>query len=323
RARPDLQQQALRRVRAVRTGADPALSELLPVLRNWWSCYGQTGEAAPATPDLAGDTVDRLGTAAWELLPPVPLVQAWGVEGGLLDVLRVQAAQLRRRHELPALALVLAQIAVLDTTAGRWSAAEAAAAEALRLAEEVGADHVATQSRACLSVLAAARGEVRAVDELTTRILRVSVPRGVRALSASAYWQRGRAALFDGRPQEALHDLRCLVEPGHEAAHPTFALFAAVDTVEAAVQVGSGDGVELPVEMVEQWARRTGATWARLAAHRLRALVRSGPTAEDSFRAALAVEGAGSHPFELARTRLAYGEWLRRARRRADARLQL
>src|SRR5688572_31878843 len=55
---------------------------------------------------------------------------------------------------------------------------------------------------------------------------------------------RRRAALFDGRPQEALNDLLCLAEPGHEAAHPVFALVGAVDTVEAAVQVGNTDVVE-------------------------------------------------------------------------------
>lgn len=321
--RSDLQQEALRQVRAVDTDGDPALSELLPVLRNWWSCYDESGEVTPTTLEMASGTVGRLGTAAWELLPPVPLVQAWGIEAGLLDVLRVQAAQLRRRHELTALALALSQIAVLDTAAGRWGAAGTAAAEGLRLAEEVGADHLATQCHSSLGTLAAARGEHRTVDEHTTRILRVSVPRGVRALSAAAYWHRGRAALFDGRPQEALSDLLCLAEPGHDAAHPTCALFAAVDTAEAAVQVGSSDVAGAQVAMVEEWAQRTGATWARAAGHRLRALVQAGPAAEDSFRAALDVAGAGSFPFEYARTRLMYGEWLRRARRRADARFQL
>ncbi|GIJ11850.1 AAA family ATPase [Micromonospora andamanensis] len=321
--RSDLQQEALRRVRAVDTAADAAVSGLMPVLENWWSCYDLTGEATPTTRNLAGDIVGQLGTAAWELLPPVPLVQAWGIDGGLLDVLRVQAAQLRRRHELTALALVLAQIAVLDTAAGRWDAAEMAAIEGLRLAEEVGADHLATQSRSCLGLLAAARGDHRAVEEHTCRMLRVSVPRGVRALSASAYWIRGRAALFDGRPQEALSDLLCLVEPGHDAAHSTFALLAAPDTVEAAVQVGSGDVVGPQVAMVREWAQRTGATWARTAGHRLTALAQGGSAAEASFRAALDVAGAAEQPFEYARTRLLYGEWLRRARRRADASTQL
>jgi DNA-binding CsgD family transcriptional regulator len=321
--RPDLQQEALQQVRAVDTDGDPALSELMPVLRNWWSCYDQTGEVTPTPLDMASDTVGRLGTAAWELLPPVPLVHAWGIEGGLLDVLRVRAAQLRRRHELAALAVVLAQTSILDLNAGRWGAVEAAAAEGLRLAEEVGADHVATQCHASLAALAAARGDAHAVDEHTTRILQVSVPRGVRALSAGAYWCRGRAALFDGRPQEALSDLLCLAEPGHDAAHPVFALVGAVDSVEAAVQVGNTD-VEDRVVLVEEWAQRTGAAWARSAGHRLRALVQGGSSAaETSFRAALDVAGAGGYPFEYARTRLLYGEWLRRARRRADSRIQL
>ncbi|MBP2367442.1 LuxR family transcriptional regulator [Pseudonocardia parietis] len=321
--RPDLQQEALRQVRAVDTGGDPDLSELMPVLRNWWSCYDRTGEVTPSSLAPAGGTVGRLATAACELLPPVPLVQAWGIEGGLLDVLHVQAAQLRRRHELAALAAALSQTAVLDLATGRWGAAETAAAEGLLLAEEVGADHVATQCRSSLGALAAARGDGRAVAEHTTRILQVSVPRGVRALSASAYWHRGRAALLDGRPQEALGDLLCLTEPGDEAAHHTFALFAAVDTAEAAVQVGKADVAEAQVVLLEEWAQRTGATWARMAGHRLRALVRSGSAAETSFRAALDVAGEGGHPFEYARTRLLYGEWLRRARRRADARIQL
>ncbi|WP_327035037.1 helix-turn-helix transcriptional regulator [Micromonospora ureilytica] len=321
--RSDLQQVALQRLRAVNTDGDSEVSGLMPVLRDWWSCYDLAGEFPPPTPDLASDAVGRLGMVAWELLPPVPLVQAWGLDRGLLDVLRVQAAQLRRRHELTALALVLAQIAILDTAAGRWGAAEAAAAEGLRLAEEVGADHLAMQSRSCLGTLAAARGESRAVDEHTSRMLRVSAPRGVRALSASAYWLRGRAALFDGRPQKALSDLLCLVESGHEASHTTIALLAAVDTVEAAVQVSSSDVAVTQVAMVQEWAQRTGATWARTASHRLRALVQGGSAAEVSFRAALDVAGAGAHPFEYARTRLLYGEWLRRARRRADAGTQL
>jgi DNA-binding CsgD family transcriptional regulator len=45
--------------------------------------------------------------------------------------------------------------------------------------------------------------------------------------------------------------------------------------------------------------------------------------AEQQFRAALAVPGAKLRRFEFARTQLLYGEWLRRHRRRGDAREQL
>ncbi|MEQ3553654.1 LuxR family transcriptional regulator [Pseudonocardia nematodicida] len=325
--RTDLRQQALRRLREVdarvEVDDDPSLTALLPVLRSWWSCYDGTGGPAPAAPDGGADTVGVLGALTWELLPPAPLAQAWGIEGPVLDVLRLRAARLRRRHERSGLAVVLSRTAVLDLAAGRWGGAMTAASDGLRLAEEVGADHVAAQCRTTLAALAAARGDRAVVDEHATRVLQVSVPRGVRALTAEAYLYRGRAALFAGQPHEALHDLTALAEPGHEAAHPTFALLAAVDTAEAAVQAGHTDVAESRLTTVSAWAQRSGAAWARAAAHRLRALVRGGAAAEDAYRAALDVPGAADHPFEHARTRLLYGEWLRRARRRADARHQL
>ncbi|MGM0719293.1 MAG: AAA family ATPase [Actinomycetota bacterium] len=319
--RPDLQQTALARLLALDPAGEPA--PVMPTLRSWWACYDGTGRAAGPLPATDAATVGLLGTVPWELLPPVPLAQACGVEGPLHDVLRMQAAQLRRRHELAALAMVLAQSAVLDVAAGRWETAEAGATEGLRLAEEVGADHVASQCRLCLANLAAARGDAPGLDGHTTRALAVSVRQGVRALTASAYWVRGRAALFEGRPRDALLHLMPLGEPGHEAAHPTFALLAAPDTAEAATQEGRTETAAARLVAVETWARRTGAHWARTAAHRLRALAAGGPETEAAFRAALDDAGTDPDPFEQARTRLLYGEWLRRVRRRADARHEL
>jgi len=49
----------------------------------------------------------------------------------------------------------------------------------------------------------------------------------------------------------------------------------------------------------------------------------TGAAAEDAFVDALAVPDAGLRPFEQARTQLAFGQWLRRERRRVEARLQL
>ena len=54
--------------------------------------------------------------------------------------------------------------------------------------------------------------------------------------------------------------------------------------------------------------------------HRCRALLDGD---EDLFRAALAAHEEDNRPFDVARTRLLYGEWLRRDKRKADARAQL
>uniref|UniRef100_UPI0024BA9412 AAA family ATPase n=1 Tax=Mycolicibacterium poriferae TaxID=39694 RepID=UPI0024BA9412 len=153
--RTDLQQHALNRLLSLRADDDPDLSPVMPALTSWWACYDETGELAGSPPGGGGDTVGLLGVVPWALLPPTLLVWAWGAEGPLRDVLGLQVATLRRRQDLPALAMVLSQTAVLDLFSGRWHAAAEAADEALRLAEEVGADHVATQCRLALARLAA------------------------------------------------------------------------------------------------------------------------------------------------------------------------
>ncbi|MGV9854755.1 hypothetical protein ACWDWU_39280 [Streptomyces sp. NPDC003442] len=108
-------------------------------------------------------------------------------------------------------------------------------------------------------------------------------------------------SLFQQRPEEALDTFVRLAEPGHCAEHPTFALLAALDTAEAAVHVGRRDLAEERVRALEARARRTGAPWARSAAHGARALL-GGPHVENAFRAALDVPGARSHPLLHARS---------------------
>ncbi|MFJ3038253.1 ATP-binding protein [Streptomyces tendae] len=293
----------------------------LPGTLAWWS-DDVSADAAPAdTPDL-GDAAARVRTTILPLLPPTPLALAWGIDEPMADALRRRLPRLRRRSERARLAAALAQTAMLDNAAGRWPQAESSAAEGLRLAQDLGADHIASHCRTSLGWLAAARGDERAVAEATARTLETSLPQGVRALSAAAYWNRGMASLFRERPEEALDILVRLTEPGHGAEHPTFALLAALDTAEAAVRVGRSDLADERVRVLEAWARRTGAPWARCAAHVTRGLL-GGARAEGAFRAALDVPGARSHALLYARAQLSYGEWLRRGRRRTDARVRI
>jgi DNA-binding CsgD family transcriptional regulator len=56
---------------------------------------------------------------------------------------------------------------------------------------------------------------------------------------------------------------------------------------------------------------------------RSRALLADGPAAEEQFQTAVITGQAAGTPVELARTRLLYGEWLRRQRRSVPAREQL
>lgn len=293
----------------------------LPLLLTWWE-DGPDAGTAPAGAAGFTDSVARARTAAPLLLPPSPLAVAWGIDAAVGDALRRRVPHLRRRSEPARLADALAHASTLDGFAGRWALAESSAVEGLRLAEEVGADQIAAHCRNCLGWLAAVRGDARRAAEAADRVLGTALPEGSRAASAAASWIVGMASLFQERPGEALDTLLRLTEPGNGAAHPTFALLAALDTAEAAVRVGRPETAGEQAELLRGWAGRTGAPWARTAAHAAEALL-GGPRAEDSFRAALEVPGTRSQPLLYARARLLYGEWLRRERRRTDARLHL
>jgi len=97
---------------------------------------------------------------------------------------------------------------------------------------------------------------------------------------------------------------------------------SAPDLIEAAVRAGEPKRAAAALERYEQWAVHTGQPWVEALLARCQALVAPDDEAEPYYRAALARHEA-DRPLEPARTALLYGEWLRRMRRRAEARDQL
>jgi DNA-binding CsgD family transcriptional regulator len=99
--------------------------------------------------------------------------------------------------------------------------------------------------------------------------------------------------------------------------------FWAVEVVEAAVRCGRADLAANAVGKLAEVTTASGTDWACGVEARCRALVTEDPTAEDLFRESIERLGRTRLRPDLARAHLLYGEWLRRERRRTDARTQL
>jgi DNA-binding CsgD family transcriptional regulator len=88
-----------------------------------------------------------------------------------------------------------------------------------------------------------------------------------------------------------------------------------------AVRAGEQETARDRLASFEPWAESTGAAWARAVVLHCRAFLSDdNEESEQLFRAALNTHAQAARPFERARTELALGESLRRARRRVDAR---
>ena len=99
--------------------------------------------------------------------------------------------------------------------------------------------------------------------------------------------------------------------------------WALVELVEAAVRSGVPERAAGALQRLSGIARACQTDWALGAEARSRALVSDGAAAENLYREAIDRLGRTRLRVDLARARLLYGEWLRRQRRRRDARDQL
>jgi DNA-binding CsgD family transcriptional regulator len=102
-----------------------------------------------------------------------------------------------------------------------------------------------------------------------------------------------------------------------------FFTWGLVELIEAAVRCGKAESAVHALGRLSQTTAASGTDWALGAEARSRALVTEGDGAEPLYRQAIVALERTRVRVELARVHLLYGEWLRRERRRLDAREQL
>lgn len=200
-----------------------------------------------------------------------------------------------------------------------WDVAIPAAAEARRLGEELGEPQWKAGADTVVSLIAGMRGDEPAAEQAAAEAERVAASAGANITVAFAQFGRVVAALGSGRHADAYKFAERLFDPADPAYHPVISSWLIGDLAEAALHLDRIEEGLLRVEQVEAAAGESPGSWIALGLGHARALLADEPDAEERFQVALSADFA-RWPFQRARTRLAFGRWLRRRRRIADSR---
>jgi DNA-binding CsgD family transcriptional regulator len=232
-------------------------------------------------------------------------------------------ARARQEGAVGLLPQALEYLAPVELTAGRLDVAVASASEGLRLARDTGNDTSASRHLTTLAHVAALRGDEDTCRGHATEALERATARGLGLPATLAGYALAMLDLGLGRPAEALIRLQRLLEAGPGAGSPFFAIYAVPDLVEAAVRSGTPEAAAAPLAAFEQLAAMSSGSEPRAQLARCQGLLGPEEAAAGHFEEALRLHQRQGRPFDLARTELVYGEALRRARRRGEARAHL
>ena len=168
--------------------------------------------------------------------------------------------------------------------------------------------------------LAAFRGSEAEASALIEAILRDGPPRGEGLAISAAEWANAVLNNGLGRYEEAVSAAQRASGNHSELGHANWAV---VELIEAAARSGMRETAAGAYRRLAEMTGASGTDWARGVEARSHALLSTGEDAERLHREAIAGLGRTPVRTELARAHLVYGEWLRRERRRAEAREQL
>jgi DNA-binding CsgD family transcriptional regulator len=170
-------------------------------------------------------------------------------------------------------------------------------------------------------LLAVFRGREVQGSELIETATRDVVRRGEGVGLTFVQWASGVFYNGLGRYEDALVAAREASEDPNE--EQVFSVWGVVELIEAATRTGAPEAAAGALGRLSESTRASGSDWALGVEACARALLSDGETAERDYREALDRLERTRVRWVFARAHLLYGEWLRRERRRIDAREQL
>jgi DNA-binding CsgD family transcriptional regulator len=250
-----------------------------------------------------GQLANGASTLLWDL-------DSW------IELSNRQVARAREAGALVALALALEGRAMVATFCGDFDTAAALIAEENAIKDAIGMRLVSYSGLH----LAGYQGRLTEASLLLTAVVTSSTARGEGLAVQMANWATAILNNGLGRYAEAFAAAK---RADVERYGQVMTAWVLRELIEAAVR---SQNVGAATEAVQRLSPITGVEatdWAAGLDARSRALVRDGSDAEACYIEAIEQFRRTKLRPDLARTHLLYGEWLRRTRRRLDARHQL
>jgi DNA-binding CsgD family transcriptional regulator len=259
-------------------------------------------------PDIPAEEILR-----WGWIATVADEALWDDEGWRVTVRQVQLA--REAGALDQLPFLLNRMAVQAVWSGDFAAATSLIAEAGAVCEATGSRF----APAGAMMLAAFRGREAEAAMLIQSTIAQATAGGQGVSVTVAHWVA--AVLYNGlgRYEEALAAAR----QASEHKHVYISVWALPELVEAAARTGNPRMADDALDWLARTTRAGGTDLGLGIEARSRALLSEGEVAEGHYREAIGRLGRARRRPELARAHLLYGEWLRRQRRRGEAKEQL
>ncbi|MEU1090779.1 LuxR family transcriptional regulator [Streptomyces sp. NPDC005892] len=241
--------------------------------------------------------------------------ELWDIEATREILARLVAAD-RERGALHSLSLALLAFAKVEIWNGRFAAAESCYVESDRCMAAAGGFRPGDFHKVLLYAWTGREAELRAA---VAAMRAMSEGQGIgvmdrRAGQALSIFEIGR-----GHYREAL-DAQLAMFVDNPAVLGDINL---AGMVEAGLRSGDRAAAAMAMERLEERAPLAGTPWALGLLARCRALMTDDDAAERLYEESVAQLEKVPVAVELAWSRLLFGEWLRRRRRRADARVQL
>ena len=289
---------------------------------------GFFADPARTAPAMLG-RLDSAIAALDERVPPIEVVRT-SLVGLFVDRLPACREPLRRLRDragadqTATVRLHMLSLVGLDRFwAGEWDETLELAGEHVRLATEHGYDLLRCLGIYLQAMVAAGRGDDRAVTDLTNRMVGWAAPRGVTLVSRIAAQAQTLAALGRGDYDAAFRHAGSVSPPGVLASHVPHAMWFVLELADAALRTGRRPEAEAHIAAARDARLEVISPRYTLVVGAAAAMAAPDEEALGMFEKALAGPEVEQWPFEHARVLLLHGERLRRARMNRRARVQL